>query len=77
MKYQESYLGTKADFGDFVKKTMPELFSGKLVVEGKTVGLPSDSDLDYKVKFDEDDQGGSLTIKVSWEKANLDIDLDD
>jgi amphi-Trp domain-containing protein len=78
MKYQESYLGSKAEFGDFIKKAVPELFAGKLVVEGKTVGLPTEADLDYKVKFDEDEEGGSITFKVSWEKAsNVELTLDD
>lgn len=77
MKYQEAYLGTKAEFGEYVKKTVPELFAGKLTVEGKTVNLPSDAELDYKVKYDEDEQGGSVTIKVTWEKGNLEMDLDD
>ncbi|OGO80260.1 MAG: transcription initiation factor IIE [Clostridiales bacterium GWC2_40_7] len=77
MKYQESYLGTRAEFGEFVKKAVPELFSGRLTVEGKSVSLPADAELDYKVKYDEDEQGGSVTIKVAWEKESLEIDLDD
>ncbi len=77
MKYQESYLGTRGEFGEFVKKAIPELFSGRLVVEGKSVSLPSDADLDYKVKYDEDEEGGSVTFKVTWEKTNVEIDLDD
>ena len=76
MKYQESYLGTRAEFGEFVKKAVPELFTGKLTVEGKPVSLPSDAELDYKVKYDEDEQGGSVTLKVAWEKGNFEIDLD-
>lgn len=74
MKYQESYLGSKAEFGDFIKKAVPELFAGKLVVEGKTVGLPQEADLDYKVKYDENEDGGSVTLKVTWEKAS-DVEL--
>lgn len=77
MKYQEAYLGSKAEFGEFIKKAVPDLFSGKLIVEGKAINLPSDGDLDYKVKYDEDEQGGSVTIKVTWEKQNLEINLDD
>lgn len=78
MKYQESYLGSKSEFGDFVKKTIPDLFAGRLAVEGKTVTLPADTELDYKVKFDDDEQGGSLSIKVTWDKeSNVDIDIDD
>jgi amphi-Trp domain-containing protein len=78
MKYQESYLGSKAEFGDFIKKAVPELFAGKLVVEGKTVGLPLEADLDYKVKYDEDEEGGAITFKVTWEKASdVELNLDE
>ncbi len=77
MKYQESFFGTKSEFGEFIKKAVPELFSGRLTVEGKPVYLPSDKDLDYKVKFDEDEQGGSVTIKVGWQNEEVEINLDD
>lgn len=78
MKYQDTFLGSRADFSEFVKKALPDLFSGKLVVEGKNVALPTDTDLDYKLKFDEDERGGSVSIKVSWEKEqDLEINIDD
>ncbi|MGI6667895.1 MAG: transcription initiation factor IIE [Acetivibrionales bacterium] len=76
MKYQESFIGSKAEFGDYIKKAIPDLFAGKLVVEGKQVTLPSDTEFDYKVKYDEDESGGSVTFKVSWENAEADIELD-
>ncbi|MGE5613067.1 MAG: transcription initiation factor IIE [Bacillota bacterium] len=75
MKYQESFVGSKAEFADYIKKAIPDLFAGKLVVEGKQVALPSDTEFDYKVKYDEDESGGSVTFKVSWENAE-DIELD-
>ena len=64
MKYQEDYVGTKAELSDFIKKVFPELFSGKLVVEGQTVRMPSDHALEYKVKYD---SAGAISIKISWE----------
>jgi hypothetical protein len=75
MKYQESFIGSKAEFGEYIKKAIPDLFAGKLVVEGKQVTLPSDKDFDYKVKYDEDENGGSVTFKVSWEDADIEFDL--
>lgn len=75
MKYQESYLGSKTEFSDFIKKAVPALFAGKMVVEGKSVALPSDANLGYKVKYDEDEQGGSVTIKVTWEKQDDEVEL--
>ena len=64
MKYQEDYVGTKAELSEFIKKVIPELFAGKLSVEGQTVRIPADRDLEYKIKYD---SAGSLTIKMSWE----------
>lgn len=75
MKYQESFIGSKAEFGEYIKKAIPDLFAGRLVVEGKQVSLPSDVEFDYKVKYDEDESGGSVTFKASWENANIEIDL--
>lgn len=75
MKYQESFIGSKAEFGEYIKKAIPDLFAGRLVVEGKQVSLPSDTDFDYKVKYDEDESGGSVTFKVSWENANIELEL--
>jgi hypothetical protein len=78
MKYQETYLGSRSEFSEFVKKTIPDLFNGKLVVEGKNVVVPRDTELDYKIKYDEDEQGGCISLKVTWEKeGHVEIDLDD
>ncbi|TYQ15535.1 UNVERIFIED_CONTAM: amphi-Trp domain-containing protein [Acetivibrio alkalicellulosi] len=75
MKYQQDFIGTKVDFADFIKKTIPELFTGKLNVEGKTVVIPSDKELDYKIKLSEEEDGGSFALKVSW--SNVEEEDDD
>lgn len=78
MKYQDAYLGSRAEFGDYIKKTIPDLFAGRLVVEGTPVTLPEDIDLDYKVKYDDNEEGCSVTIKVSWDKEVAEeLTLDD
>lgn len=76
MKYQESYLGSKAEFAEFIKKAVPDLFAGNLVVEGNPVILPADNELSYKVKYDDDVEGGSVSIKVSWDNPNMELELD-
>ncbi len=68
MRYQDAYLGSRSEFVEFFRKAVPDLFSGNLVVEGTPVTLPEDADLDYKVKYDDDAAGGSVTFKVSWDK---------
>lgn len=77
MRYQEDFTGTKAEFADFIKKVVPELFAGRLTVEGKTISIPSDVELDYNIKYDEDAEGGSVSIKVSWENPNLDLEIEE
>jgi amphi-Trp domain-containing protein len=77
MRYQEAFTGSKAEFGDFLKKAVPELFAGRLTVEGKAVSIPSDVELDYKVKYDEDAEGGAVSIKVSWENPNLELEIEE
>lgn len=78
MKYQDAYLGSRAEFGDFIKKAVPDLFAGRLVIEGTPITLPEDAALDYKVKYDDDEQGSSVTIKVSWDKEVAEeLTLDD
>ncbi len=77
MKFSESNTGSKAEFADYIKKIVPDLFAGRLAIEGKTVTIPSDTDLDYKVKFDESDEGGSVSIKVSWDNPNLELEIEE
>ncbi len=77
MKYQEANIGSKAEFGDYIKKIIPDLFAGRLAVEGKAVTIPADVVLDYKVKYDESEEGGSVTIKVAWDNPNLDLEIEE
>lgn len=77
MKYQETFLGTKTEFGEYIKKAVPDLFAGRLAIEGKTVTVPADTELDYKVKYDESEEGGSFTIKVSWENPNMELEIEE
>lgn len=77
MKYQEANFGSRAEFGEYIKKIIPDLFAGRLTVEGKAVTIPSDLDLDYKIKYDDDEAGGSFTLKVAWENPNVEINLDE
>lgn len=81
MKYVYGGAGTRGEFADYIRTMIPQLFSGKLVVEGKNVVLPTDLDLDYKVKYDETEEGASLAVKVSWdnrveEEEEVEVDVD-
>lgn len=69
MKYQNESLGLRGDTKEGLKAVFSQLFSNQLVVEGQTVELPEDRDLETKVKFATDEEGSSLTIKISWENT--------
>jgi len=38
-----------------------------LTVEGKNVVIPSDRQVDYKIKYSEDEEGAAVTLKISWD----------
>ncbi len=69
MKYQESSISARGDLGINLKKVVNDLLAGKLVVEGQTVEIPEDQDVDIKVKYSSDEEGGNVTIKVGWDFA--------
>ncbi|MCX7708234.1 MAG: transcription initiation factor IIE [Clostridia bacterium] len=66
MKHQNRYFGTKPEFTAFIKKAVPDLLAGRMDVDGANVAIPNDANLDYKVKYEFDDLGGSFSLKVSW-----------
>jgi hypothetical protein len=68
MKHQEVYTGSMDEFRGWFTSTIQSLFTNKLMVEGKNVILPTDRQLDYKVKFDDDTDGQSFSFKISWDK---------
>ncbi len=76
MKFQQDFVGSKAEFADFIKKIIPDLFAGKLSVEGRNVVLPGFRELDYKIKFTEEEDGGAFNLKVSWENT-VEVEEDD
>lgn len=75
MKYQNESLGFRADTKESLKAIFDQIFTNQLVVEGQTVELPDDRDLETKVKFAIDEEGSALTIKISW--ANVIDEADD
>lgn len=65
MKYQEKYYGSRDDCLDNIKTITSKLIKGNLEIESKKVVIP-DRELGYKVKFEEDVEGGQFVIKVTW-----------
>jgi amphi-Trp domain-containing protein len=70
MKFQEGFIGSKSEVAAYVKKMIPDLFGGRLSLEGKALDLPTDCNLDCKLKYSEEETGSSFTFKISWEKGD-------
>ncbi|WP_193774641.1 transcription initiation factor IIE [Vallitalea guaymasensis] len=68
MKCKESYIGTKKECIQFLNTNLPKLFRGELQLEGQDVFIPSREELEFKMKFeyDEDYEYGCVGIKISW-----------
>ncbi len=68
MRYQENFNNSMDEFKLSFNTMIQKLFTNALVVEGETVVIPTDRELDYKLKYDVDEEGCSFTFKVSWDK---------
>lgn len=76
-KFEESYRGTKNQLKEFIRKYVLRLFADKLYVEGERVIIPNDRELNYKIKYDVEDNY-SIAIKIYWKNPNIEIgEIDD
>jgi hypothetical protein len=68
LKCKESYIGTKKECIKFLNTNLPKLFRGELQLEGEDVFVPSREELEFKMKFeyDEEYEYGCVGIKISW-----------
>ncbi len=67
MKYKEGYIGSKRECLGFLSEMFTKLLKGQLTVEDQEVRIPDDRELDYKIKYEDDEVEGQLAIKVSWD----------
>lgn len=68
MDISEKYAGSKQDFVKFVMEVAGGLRSGGLNIESQEVVIPDGVEVEYKIKFDEDEEECKLALKVSWPK---------
>ena len=71
MDYSEKFVGSKTDFLKFMHDVMLRMGSRSLTVEDGTIEFPEDVELEYKIKFDEDEEENKLAIKVCWLKPGV------
>lgn len=68
MRYQENFNESMDEFKRSFNTMIQQLFTNTLKVEGETVVIPTDRELDYKMKYDVDEESCSFGFKVSWDK---------
>lgn len=66
MNYQEKFIGSKKECYEALKDLFAKLIKGNLEVEGISVEIPDDKDLQYKIKYDANEEEGQVAIKITW-----------
>ena len=69
MKWADEYVGTKADFIQYLKSFVGQINTNTLSIQSQPVSVPDGTELTFKVKYDEDEEEGQVSIKVSWSKV--------
>ena len=69
MKYQDKYVGSQGEIFNQLKELPKQFMQNTLIVETERVMIPTDKELVYKIKYENDEYEGSLAIKVSWANA--------
>ncbi|MGI6698294.1 MAG: transcription initiation factor IIE [Clostridiales bacterium] len=69
MKFKEEYLGTKQECMGYLSEAYAKLLRNQLMVDGEEVVIPDDKEMEYKIKYDNDEFEGSLSLKITWVNA--------
>lgn len=68
MDYSEKYVGSRDDFLKFMREALAKMGERSLTIEEQAIEIPEDVELEYKIKYDEDDEEYKVAIKVCWPK---------
>ncbi|MGE5496069.1 MAG: amphi-Trp domain-containing protein [Burkholderiales bacterium] len=69
MKYQDKYVGSQDEIYAYLKELASKFLKNSLVVESQNVSIPEDKELEYKIKYENDEYEGALAVKISWVNA--------
>ncbi|NPV70324.1 MAG: amphi-Trp domain-containing protein [Firmicutes bacterium] len=69
MKWTDEYVGSKSDLIQYLKAFVGQVNSNTLSVQAQPVSVPDGTEITFKVKYNEDEEEGQLSIKVSWSKV--------
>lgn len=66
LKWQENYTGTKKYVISYVYQVVQQLSTDRLVLKGKSIVVPNNTDLAYKIKYAEEPGESKFGIKIEW-----------
>lgn len=69
MKYQDKFVGSRDEVFALLRELPKQFLQNTLVVETERAEVPADKELQYKVKYENDEFEGALAIKISWVNA--------
>lgn len=66
MKYQDKYVGTQSEIFNLLNGFARQFMQNTIVVGSERAVIPTDKELEYKIKYENDEYEGALAIKISW-----------
>ena len=77
MKYQDKYVGSPEEIFAQLRELPKQFLQNTIMVETERVDIPADKELEYKIKYENDEYEGALAIKISWMNAEEEPDEED
>lgn len=68
MKKTEKFTGSLKDFDGFLATVAQKLRSHSLLIEGEPVVFPQGEELEFSIKFDDNEEKTQLSIKCKFDK---------
>lgn len=69
MKYQDKYVGSRDEVFAQLRELPKQFLQNTILVETERADIPTDKELQYKIKYENDEYEGALAIKISWVNA--------
>jgi len=69
VKYQDKYVGTQSEIFNLLNGLSRQFMQNTIVVGTERAIIPTDKELEYKIKYENDEFEGALAVKISWVNA--------
>lgn len=73
-EFAEQLTTSSQKIGHDLNKLFTSLLNGHLKIEGQSVVLPKELELEVKAKYKVTPEDTSLTLKISWEKPGVEAE---